>query len=241
MKDWKLKFGNVLFQYRSFTPIPLIVLVFIIFKPVDLGNGNVFINVFGFMVSLIGEFVRVIAVGYAHSGTSGRESFLKADALNTTGIYSLVRNPLYIGNFLIFSGLVMVFANFWAEMAAAVFLIGQYYFIILCEEDFLRNQYGNLYEDYCHRVNRVIPVFKNYKLNPNPFDLKKVIFKESDSVFNMLLMFLLILLYKEKVFLGDVSHLAVYAVLLGILIIVYVVIKIIKKRLVSPAKMLFLL
>lgn len=236
MKNWKLKLGNVLFKYRSFTPIPLIVLVFVFFKPVDQGNGNIFINLVGFMVSLAGEFVRVIAVGYAHSGTSGRESFLKADALNITGIYSFVRNPLYIGNFLIFSGLVMVFANIWAEMLATVFLFAQYYFIILCEEDFLRKQYGQEYANYCSRVRRILPVFKNYKKNRNPFDLKKVIFKESDSVFNMLLMFLLILLYKEKVFSGSFGHLGEYAILGGFLIVIYIVIKIIKKRLILPVK-----
>ncbi|MDQ1352670.1 MAG: hypothetical protein QG657_2976 [Acidobacteriota bacterium] len=228
--DWKLNLGNFLFKRRSFTPLPLIVLVFVIFKPVDLGRANVFINLCGFMVSWLGEFIRVIAVGCAHSGTSGRESFLKADALNTTGIYSVVRNPLYIGNFLIFSGLVVVFANIWAEVVVAVFLMAQYYFIILSEEDFLRKGYGKVYEDYCGRVRRVIPVFKKYEKASNLFNLKKVIFKESDSVFNMLVMYLLVLVYKERIFSGAVRHPFSYIIPGVVFVVCYVIVKIVKKR-----------
>jgi protein-S-isoprenylcysteine O-methyltransferase Ste14 len=204
-------------------------LVFIIFNPTDLGNKNIFINLAGLLVSLSGEFIRIFTVGYASRGTSGRESFLKADALNTTGIYSLVRNPLYIGNFLIFSGLIVVFANIWAEIVLAVFLFLQYYFIILCEEDFLKNQYGKDYADYCGKVNRVIPVFKNYRKNRNPFDLKKVVFKESDSVFNMLVMYLLVLAYKEKVYNGSIETQFLFIIIGIALIFSYISVKIIKK------------
>lgn len=228
--DRKLKLGNFLFKHRSFTPVPLIVLVFVIFKPVDLGGANFFINLCGFMASMSGELIRVIAVGYAHSGTSGRESFLKADALNTTGIYSLVRNPLYIGNFLIFSGLLVVFANIWAEVIVAVFLIMQYYFIILSEEDFLRKKYGKEYEDYCGRVRRLIPAFKNYEKTSNSFDLRKVIFKESDSVFNMLAIYLLVLVYKERFFSGSIKHPFLFIIPGAVLVLSYILVKIVKKR-----------
>jgi protein-S-isoprenylcysteine O-methyltransferase Ste14 len=228
--DWKLRLGNFLFKRRSFTPLPLILLVFIIFKPVDLGSANILINLCGFVVSLTGEIIRVIAVGYAHSGTSGRESYLKADALNTTGIYSLVRNPLYIGNFLIFSGLLLVFANIWAGVVVAVFLIAQYYFIILSEEDFLSQRYGKEYENYCGQVRRVIPAFKNYQKAANPFNWRKVIFKESDSVFNMLVMYLLLLLYKQKVFNGSIMYPYLFIIPGAVFIMCYIFIKIAKKK-----------
>jgi len=228
--DWKLKLGNILFKYRSFTPLPLIVLVFIIFRPVNLEGKNMVINLVGFLVSAAGEFIRVIVVGYAHTGTSGRERYLKAEALNTAGIYSLVRNPLYIGNFLIFTGLVAVFANIWAEMVFAVFLILQYYFIILCEEDFLRKQYGKEYEDYCGRVRRVVPAIKNYEKSPNLFDLRKVIFKESDSVFNMLVMYLVVLGYKERVFSGSIGNLFLFIIPGVVFVVSYIIVKIVKKK-----------
>jgi protein-S-isoprenylcysteine O-methyltransferase Ste14 len=140
MLKWMIKVGNVLFKWRSFTPIPLIALVFVIFKPVNLNEKNIILNLGGLLISLLGEMIRIIAVGYSFTGTSGRETFLRADALNTTGIYAIVRNPLYIGNFLMFTGIVIVFSNAFAVLVFALFLILQYYFIILSEENFLQEK-----------------------------------------------------------------------------------------------------
>jgi protein-S-isoprenylcysteine O-methyltransferase Ste14 len=229
MKSWKLTLGNFLFKHRSFTPTPLIVLVFILFRPIDLGEKNIILNLGGLLVSFFGEFIRVLAVGYSFAGTSGRESYLRADALNVTGIYSIVRNPLYIGNFFMFSGLVAVFSNLYAVLVFGIFLILQYYFVILAEEDFLRGEYGEEYETYCKRVKRIFPTFGGYKKNRNPFNLRKVIFKENDSVFNMLVMYLLVLLYKERVFFGTIGNAPFYIISGVVLIIGYIIVKIIKK------------
>lgn len=230
MADWKLKLGNFLFKHRSFTPVPLIVLVFIVFKPIDMGGQNISINMIGLCISLLGEMIRVISVGYAFAGTSGRESYLRAENLNVTGIYSIVRNPLYIGNFFMFTGLVTVFSNSYALLVFGVFLILQYYFVVLVEENYLIETYGKDYETYCTRVRRIIPTFKDYRKNQNPFNLRKVIFKENDSVFNMLVVYLLVLLYKERVFTGGIGEPFYYIIPGVVLISGYVIIKIIKKR-----------
>ena len=230
MKNWKLKLGNLLFKHRSFTPIPFIVMVFIFFKPLNLEEKNIVVNIAGLLVSIAGEIIRIIAVGYAHSGTSGRESFLRAEHLNTTGIYSIVRNPLYIGNFFIFSGLIVVFSNILALMIFSHFLIAQYYFIILAEENFLKKEYGSDYENYCSRVRRILPALKDYKKNKNSFKLKKVIFKENDSLFNLLVIYMLILLYKGKIFSGRISSPLHYIIPGIVLVILYIIVKILKKK-----------
>jgi protein-S-isoprenylcysteine O-methyltransferase Ste14 len=229
----KLKIGNFLFKHRSFTPLPIIVLVFVLFKPLDLGGANWMINLGGLLLSIIGELIRVMSVGFAYEGTSGRESYLRAENLNTTGIYSIVRNPLYIGNFFMFAGIVVVFANLYAFLVFALFLIVQYYFVILAEEDYLKQQYKEQYAEYCQRVRRVIPTFNAYITNRNPFNLKKVIFKENDSVFNMLVMFLLVLLYKEHFFKSSISNSLYYIVPGVILIIIYIIVKVFKKSIIN--------
>ena len=230
MKNWKLKLGNFLFKHRSFTPVPLIVLVFIVFKPIDMGGQNIVVNVGGLFLSLLGEIIRIISVGYAYAGTSGRESYLRAENLNITGIYSIVRNPLYIGNFFMFTGLVAVFSNIYALLVFGVFLVLQYYFVILAEENYLIETYGKDYEAYCTRVRRIIPTFKDYKRNQNPFNLRKVVLKENDSVFNMLVMYVLVLLYKERVFTGGIGEPFYYIIPGVVLITGYMIIKIIKKK-----------
>ena len=230
MADWKLRVGRFLFKHRSFTPIPVMIFIFIIFKPVNLERQNIIIDVTGLLISLLGEMIRVISIGYAHSGTSGRESYLRAESLNVTGIYSIARNPLYIGNFLMFSGLVAVFSNIYAILIFGLFLIFQYYFIILAEEYFLRESYGKDYETYCTLARRIIPTFKHYKKNRNSFNLKKVIYKENDSVFNMLMMYLFILLYKERFFTGNIGSPFYYIIAGVVLILCYIMIKVLKKR-----------
>ena len=129
-----------------------------------------------------------------------------------------------------FTGIVIVFANIFAALVFALFLILQYYFIILSEETFLKEKYGEIYVTYCRQVRRILPTFKNYKGNQNPFSLKKVIYKENDSIFNLLMMFLLVLLYKEWVLGGRINYPALYLILAGILAVLYLTVKIIKKR-----------
>jgi hypothetical protein len=141
-----------------------------------------------------------------------------------------VRNPLYIGNFFIFSGLIVVFSNILALMIFSHFLIAQYYFIILAEENFLKKEYGSDYENYCSRVRRILPAFKDYKKNKNPFKLKKVIFKENDSLFNLLVIYMLILLYKGKIFSGRISSPLHYIIPGIVLVISYIIVKILKKK-----------
>ncbi|MGE5341571.1 MAG: methyltransferase family protein [Candidatus Omnitrophota bacterium] len=226
---WKIKTGNFLFKIRSFTPIPFILLVIFVFKPVNLSGGNTWIHFGGLFIALLGEALRIFAVGYSFEGTSGRENYLRADTLNTTGIYSITRNPLYIGNFFIFTGLIAAFSNIWALIVFDIFLFLQYYFIIQAEEDFLKRTYGDAYRTYCSKTRRILPVWSRYQKNRNRFNLKKVVLKENDSIFNLLAIFLLILLYKEKVLYGIIRRPIDY-ILPGVVIIVaYAAIKIVKK------------
>jgi protein-S-isoprenylcysteine O-methyltransferase Ste14 len=227
MQTWPLRIGKFLFRFRSFTPLPLILLTFIFFKPI---SGSLLWTVTGLIVACAGEGIRMISVGYAGSGTSGRETFLKAESLNTTGLYSLVRNPLYWGNGLIFAGLLTVYAQPAALLLFVIFLFLQYHFIVLAEETFLRERYGQSYADYCGHVNRWLPRFRDYAHPGHRFDSRKVFFKENDSCFNLLLAVLLIMAWKDDVFFGRLRHPAALAGAAVLLVIFYIWVKILKKR-----------
>jgi len=227
MQTWPLRLGKFLFRFRSITPLPLILLTFILFQPLSPGPLWTLI---GLAVALAGEGIRIVSVGFAGSGTSGRESFLKADSLNTTGLYSLVRNPLYWGNIMIFAGLLAAFANPAALVLFVAFLFLQYHFIVLAEESYLRQAHGVSYEEYGSRVARWLPAFNRYVPAGRPFDWRKVLFKENDSCFNLLLAALLILAWKEKRFSGSVRHLPVYIAAALFLILAYAWVKVMKKK-----------
>jgi protein-S-isoprenylcysteine O-methyltransferase Ste14 len=227
MKKWPLQLGKFLFRFRTFTPLPLIVLTFVFFRPLSPAPAWSWV---GLALALLGEGIRVASVGFAGSGTSGRESFLKADSLNTSGLYSLARNPLYWGNMLIFAGLLTVFANPFALALFVVFLFLQYHFIVLAEESFLREQHGPAYENYCRRIRRWLPRFDRHAPPGRPFDLKKVLFKENDSCFNLLFGALLVLAWKENYFSGRLRRPLAFAATAIVLIALYAGVKVLKKR-----------
>lgn len=227
MKKWPLQLGKFLFRFRSFTPLPLIALTFVFFRPLSPAPAWSWL---GLALALLGEGLRIASVGFAGSGTSGRESFLKADSLNTTGLYSLVRNPLYWGNMLIFAGLLTVFANPAALALFVVFLFLQYHFIVLAEESFLRELHGQAYENYCRRIHRWLPRFDRHAPPGRPFRLRKVLFKENDSCFNLLFGALLVLAWKDRYFFGRLRRPLPFAAAALVLILLYVGVKVLKKR-----------
>ena len=227
MKKWPLQLGKFLFRFRTFTPLPLIALTFVFFRPLSPAPAWSWA---GLTLALLGEGIRVASVGFAGSGTSGRESFLKADSLNTSGLYSLVRNPLYWGNMLIFAGLLALFANPGALALFVIFLFLQYHFIVLAEESFLREQHGPEYESYCRRIRRWLPRFDRLAPPGQPFNFKKVLFKENDSCFNLLFGALLVLAWKEMHFSGRLRRPLAFAVAAFVLITLYAGVKVLKKK-----------
>ncbi len=227
MQTWPLQLGKFLFRFRTFTPLPLIVLTIVFFRPQSPAPAWSWV---GLALALLGEGIRFASVGFAGSGTSGRESFLKADSLNTSGLYSLVRNPLYWGNMLIFAGLLTVFANPFALVLFVVFLFLQYHFIVLAEESFLIGLHGLGYEEYCRRIRRWLPRFDRLAAPGRPFDLKKVLFKENDSCFNLLFGALLVMAWKERYFSGGLRRPLAFAATAIVLIALYAGVKVLKKR-----------
>ena len=195
--DWKIRLGNFFFKYRAISPIPFIIILFVCFQPRNLGERNAWINLVGLAVILLGITLRVLAVGYSRSGTSGRENFLRAENLNVDGVYSVVRNPLYVGNFIVYSGLLITFANLFAFIPFYLYLVVLYTFIIYSEEAYLTGQYGDAYQEYRRRTPRIIPGFRLYPRPSVPFNLRKVLFKEKNTVFYSMVFYMAILIYKE--------------------------------------------
>lgn len=124
--------------------------------------------VIGVLCIAAGEFIRIWAVGYAGASTRARTLGAARD-LVTTGPYGYVRNPLYLGNFLLSLGVCLVANVYWL---IAVLIIGyffQYLPIIAVEESYLIESCGPVYQAYRDRVPRFIPRFRPYP-EPSPHD-----------------------------------------------------------------------
>lgn len=79
--------------------------------------------------------------------------------LVTTGIYSIVRNPIYSAFLLISIGSVLITCNLILFIIPVICWIYMTIFLIHTEEKWLTKLYGQEYRDYCKKVNRCIPWF----------------------------------------------------------------------------------
>jgi protein-S-isoprenylcysteine O-methyltransferase Ste14 len=77
-----------------------------------------------------------------------------------TGFYRYVRNPIYVGAFLIFLAHFLWFGYWKLFLYAVLSFIGVHLYIIFYEEPNLRRKFGAAYEEYLQRVPRWIPRFR---------------------------------------------------------------------------------
>jgi protein-S-isoprenylcysteine O-methyltransferase Ste14 len=149
--------GQFFFKYRSYTPIPFLIPLFLFGRP------TILTLVIGFIISMGGELIRIWGVSYA--GGETRTTKVGASNLVTQGPYAYLRNPLYAGNLLIYFG-ISIMANSlfpYLQIIGILYFYLQYYYIILEEEDFLKKKFKDKYEDYIKSVNRFIPKFTPYE------------------------------------------------------------------------------
>ena len=148
--------GNAFFKIRSFTPIPFILAV------VYFANPTLLTTIIGLFFTLTGEMLRIWSVGYV--GGSTRATTLGASRdLVTTGPYSYVRNPLYLGNLLISLSICIIANVFWLTPILVIGYLVQYLPIIAVEEAYLLESCGSVYESYQEQVPRFFPQLHAYQ------------------------------------------------------------------------------
>ena len=77
-----------------------------------------------------------------------------ANSLQTTGIYSVTRNPMYISLLLFYTGLAFMIGNWWNFILLPLLFIVVQEYIIKREEQYLERRFGQEYLDYKSRVRR---------------------------------------------------------------------------------------
>ncbi|MBX3008712.1 MAG: isoprenylcysteine carboxylmethyltransferase family protein [Melioribacteraceae bacterium] len=147
------------FKYRSYTPIPFLILM-LIFQ-----ESTITSMIVGLAIALFGEFWRLWGVSYAGSETRTTGGGVGGTYLVVSGAYSHVRNPLYVGNILMYLGIGIMSMSLYPylQIIALWFFYFQYDQIINEEEKFLTTKFGKEYQDYLDNVPRLIPSFSKYK------------------------------------------------------------------------------
>jgi protein-S-isoprenylcysteine O-methyltransferase Ste14 len=155
-----MKLSETFFKYRSYTPLPF-VLIMLLYN-----NSNVWSLIAGFAIAVVGEFIRLWGVSWAGSETRSTGN-VGGTFLIVDGPFGHVRNPLYLGNILMYTGIgIMSFAIFpYLQIAGVLFFSLQYYFIVSEEEKYLQSTFTKQYEDYNANVPRFFPRLTSYKVS----------------------------------------------------------------------------
>lgn len=150
MPNTQIDLGKKFFQYRDYTPIPLIILILWRADP------NTLSVTLGILIALFGELFRIYSVAFIGK-ISRTRSDNTGNNLITSGPFSWVRNPLYVGNFFISVGLAIYSGSFAMTIATIALFSIQYYFIVQYEESILVQKFGQEYDDYREQVPAWIP------------------------------------------------------------------------------------
>ena len=179
------KLGNQFFKYRGQIPVLFFMLAFFLmhYFPAQnkwLDQSNTLIAV---SLVVLGHLIRALAVGKRAAHTSGRNRDEQvAEALNSTGIYSMVRHPLYLGNITTYMGWVVLTGIWWLIPIMLLVFLFYYRFIIYAEEQFLTRKFGQDYLDWKSATPLLLPAFWKFKANPQPFSFKTVLENEYSGI-----------------------------------------------------------
>jgi len=142
--------GAVLFRHRGWLPVPFLLVPLLVRGVMEPMNWIV-----GFALIFLGEAIRLS--GVAAAGTVTRRRSRTVQRLVTYGIFAWMRNPLYVGNFLIWMGFTVISGVLWfIPVAVALFAI-EYTLIVRYEEGVLESIFGQEYLRYKERTPRWIP------------------------------------------------------------------------------------
>lgn len=223
--------GNKLFRYRGQIPVILFlsaipVVYFTDYQFVkDNPQLNTILLITCALISLSGQIIRSIAIGTANKNTSGRNTKegQVAEALNSKGIYSTVRHPLYLGNYLMWIGIVAFTYNIYFIIIVSLLFWIYYERIMYAEERFLERKFGESYVSWSMKVPAFIPSFKNKIKSEIPFSFKTTLRREYSGITATILGFLFVDFFREWFTSGEVqwknTHLIVLIVALGISLI----------------------
>lgn len=232
--DYLLVCGDRLFRWRSFSPILILPLLWLqranFHHPLDSSLWGLVYEMVCLVVALFGVTVRIVTIGYIPRGTSGRNALgQRAETLNTTGIYSLVRNPLYVGNYLIFLGCTLMFQSWELVILNTTIFVLAYLPIILREEEFLLARFGDAYRDYVHSVPCAFPRRIQWIPPALPFDLKMVLRREQDTWMATMITFVAIEYWREYIMNHSLGVSLIWNILGSVGLAAWLILKILKK------------
>jgi protein-S-isoprenylcysteine O-methyltransferase Ste14 len=229
------KKGNQLFKFRGQIPVVLFLAAIPAIYLSDLQviaecNWLQFALLFGgILVSLIGQIIRSIAIGKSSKQTSGRNTWgQEAKELNTSGIYSTVRHPLYLGNFFLWMGIVISTGNYWFVLIVSLLFWLYYERIMFAEEAFLEREFGDEYLEWSNKTPAFFPSMRNYKKTTIAFSMKTILRREYPGISATIIGFVYVDFVREWILNGGPVWLWSHAIVLFVALMISLVLRTLK-------------
>jgi protein-S-isoprenylcysteine O-methyltransferase Ste14 len=144
------RLGAVLFRHRGWLPVPFLLVPLLAHGVMEPLNWIV-----GFALIIVGEAIRLS--GVAAAGTVTRRRSRPVQRLVTYGVFAWMRNPLYVGNFLIWMGFTVISGVLWFIPVAVLLFAIEYSLIVRYEEGVLESIFGDEYLRYKDCTSRWFP------------------------------------------------------------------------------------
>jgi protein-S-isoprenylcysteine O-methyltransferase Ste14 len=230
--------GRWLFRYRNHLPlvlVPLILLALAQSGGIESTFGSeaaLVWKAFCIAVVLAGFVLRCLVVGYCPPGASGRNSQAhRALSLNRRGAYSVVRNPLYLANFLIIVGEVSLVEVWWLTLIVVLGFWLYYERIMIAEESFLTSGFGDHYRLWANATPVFIPDLRRWSAPTRAFSVKKVLANEASTFAQIVVVITLIQLACDWVVWHQVARRGVVLVVLSVVsLVVYFALRAVRKN-----------
>jgi len=156
--DALTRVGGWLFKQRTWLPLPIAIALLLIPGSADASLPSTSLIWAGVPIVAAGELLRLWAVH--HIGVISRTRSDRLGPLIDSGPFSIVRNPLYLGNILLWVGFAVSARLLWLAPIIVLLLAFEYHAIVRWEEQLLTARIGAAYGDYTRRVPRWLPAFR---------------------------------------------------------------------------------
>lgn len=192
--------GNIIFKYRNVIfPVFFALLLFRTRPVFSWEHFEKWGYPIGFAVALTGQTIRALTIGLAYIVRGGRKRKVHAETLVKNGMFAHCRNPLYLGNILIVIGLG-IFANsilfYYIGIPLFIFM---YMAIIMAEENYLTDKFGEEYIEYCRNVNRFMPNLSGIRktIGSMTFNWRRLIVKEYGTTYMWIICMILLIMKNQ--------------------------------------------
>jgi protein-S-isoprenylcysteine O-methyltransferase Ste14 len=177
--------GDFFFKWRNYVFPVILLILFLGFRPAPGLSAGTSLHVWlALAIIMAGLVVRFATIGWAYIKRGGQDKKVYADTLVTTGYFELCRNPLYVGNLMIYAGTCLLHGNPWVVAGGTAIFLFVYIAIVAAEEHFLRAKFGAEYDAYTARVARWMPALSRHGVATEGmrFSLNRAVTKDYSTI-----------------------------------------------------------